>query len=89
MTEPATPLKLSVVVPCYNETKSIRQILEAVRKVDLPKEIIVVDDFSTDGCRDLLQGELKGLYDQLVLHEKNMAGRGAADRFRRTRAATW
>ena len=74
MTEPATPLKLSVVVPCYNETKSIRQILEAVRKVDLPKEIIVVDDFSTDGCRDLLQGELKGLYDQLVLHEKNMRG---------------
>lgn len=77
MTDPAAPLKLSVIVPCYNETKSIRQILEAVRKVDLPKEIIVVDDFSTDGCRDLLQGELKGLYDELVLHERNM-GKGAA-----------
>ncbi|MCC6739124.1 MAG: glycosyltransferase family 2 protein [Planctomycetia bacterium] len=74
---PAGPPRLSVVIPCYNEKKSIRDILEAVRKVDLPKEIIVVDDFSKDGTRDVLQGELKGLYDRLVLHEKNQ-GKGAA-----------
>ncbi|MCE9583258.1 MAG: glycosyltransferase family 2 protein [Planctomycetes bacterium] len=74
---PAGPLRLSIVIPCYNEQKSIRDILEAVRKVNLPKEIIVVDDFSKDGTRDLLAGELKGMYDKLVLHEKNM-GKGAA-----------
>ncbi|MEK7466102.1 MAG: glycosyltransferase family 2 protein [Planctomycetota bacterium] len=74
---PAGPMKLTVVIPCYNEKKSIRDILEAVRKVDLPKEIIVVDDFSKDGTRDLLNGELKGLFDKLVLHDKNR-GKGAA-----------
>jgi glycosyltransferase involved in cell wall biosynthesis len=74
---PGGRLKLSVVIPCYNETKSIRDILAAVRAVDLPKEIIVVDDFSKDGSRDLLQGELKPLFDRLVLHEKNK-GKGAA-----------
>ncbi len=74
---PAGPMRLTVVIPCYNEKKSIRDILEAVRKVDLPKEIVVVDDFSKDGTRDLLTGELKGLYDKLVLHEKNQ-GKGAA-----------
>ena len=74
---PAGPMRLTVVIPCYNEKKSIRDILEAVHKVDLPKEIIVVDDFSKDGTRELLNGELKGLFDKLVLHEKNK-GKGAA-----------
>lgn len=74
---PARPLKLTVVIPCYNELKSIRNILDAVHKVNLPKEIIVVDDCSKDGTRDLLQGELRGRFDRLVLHEKNQ-GKGAA-----------
>ncbi|NUN50965.1 MAG: glycosyltransferase family 2 protein [Candidatus Brocadiae bacterium] len=64
-------------MPCYNELKSIRNILDAVHKVNLPKEIIVVDDCSKDGTRDLLQGELRGRFDRLVLHEKNQ-GKGAA-----------
>jgi len=73
----APPLRLSVIIPCYNEMTSIRDILTAVRAVDLPKEIIVVDDFSRDGTRDLLQGELRSQFDTLLLHEKNQ-GKGAA-----------
>jgi glycosyltransferase involved in cell wall biosynthesis len=70
---------LSVVIPCYNETKTVRAILERVRTAApaLSKEIIVVDDMSTDGTRELLSGELRGLVDTLVLHERNR-GKGAA-----------
>lgn len=71
-------MKLSVVIPCYNELATIREIIAAVRNCGFPKiEIIVVDDFSTDGTRELLQGELRKKIDVLVLHEKNQ-GKGAA-----------
>jgi glycosyltransferase involved in cell wall biosynthesis len=71
-------LKLSVVVPCFNEKATISQLLDAVRNSGYPDlEIIVIDDFSTDGTRDLLAGELKPKFDKLVLHEKNQ-GKGAA-----------
>ncbi|TGK12867.1 glycosyltransferase family 2 protein [Leptospira fluminis] len=72
-------MKLSIVIPCYNEKQTIKNILETVRKVPFKaKEIIVVDDFSTDGTRELLRTPaFKKLYDRLVLHEKNQ-GKGAA-----------
>ena len=70
--------KLSIVIPCYNELSSIATILHAVRNAPVAeKEIIVVDDCSRDGTRDLLQGELAPLIDRLVLHEHNQ-GKGAA-----------
>ncbi|HUL95829.1 MAG TPA: glycosyltransferase family 2 protein [Usitatibacter sp.] len=71
-------VKLSVVIPCYNEAPTIARLLEAVRAAPWPvKEIIVVDDASTDGTRELLTGPLRGQVDQLALHERN-AGKGAA-----------
>jgi len=71
-------MKLSIVIPCYNEKSTIAEILEAVRASPWPeKEIIVVDDCSKDGTRDLLQGELRARLDRLVLHEVNQ-GKGAA-----------
>ena len=71
-------MKLSIVIPCYNETRTIASILEAVRNAPWPdKEIIVVDDCSSDGTRDRLEGELRGQVDRLVLHEVNQ-GKGAA-----------
>ena len=71
-------MKLSIVIPCYNETRTIASILEAVRAAPwADKEIIVVDDCSRDGTRELLQGELRAQIDQLVLHEVNR-GKGAA-----------
>ncbi|MBV8063533.1 MAG: glycosyltransferase family 2 protein [Nevskia sp.] len=67
------------MVPCYNELRTIEKVLRAVRASEpgLPLEIIVVDDCSTDGTRDLLQGPLRPLVDQLVLQPQN-GGKGAA-----------
>ena len=71
-------MKLSVVIPCYNEVSTIARIIAEVRASPHPeKEIIVVDDASTDGTRDKLSGELRPLIDQLVMHERNQ-GKGAA-----------
>lgn len=73
-------MTLSVVMPVYNEVRTIAAVIERVLKapVDLPKEIIVVDDASTDGTRELLQ-ELPPGEVRLVLHDVNQ-GKGAAIR---------
>ncbi|GMV07137.1 MAG: dolichol-phosphate mannosyltransferase [Gemmatimonadota bacterium] len=69
---------LSVVIPCYNEVSTVENLLRKVREVPLRMEVIVVDDGSGDGTRDLLPAlEREGLIDQLVFHEQN-AGKGAA-----------
>jgi glycosyltransferase involved in cell wall biosynthesis len=71
-------LKLSVVIPCYNERETISEIIQAVKRSGFESiEIIVVDDFSTDGSRDLLKNNLASEVDQVLFHEKNM-GKGAA-----------
>lgn len=71
-------MKLSVVVPCYNEQNTIAQLIRAVRNVsDLNLEIIVVNDASTDGTTAILQGELKSEIDILIQHDRNQ-GKGAA-----------
>ncbi len=69
-------MKLSVVIPVYNEKETIRDIYDAVRAVDIDKEIILVDDFSTDGTRQILQ-ELAGDNTRIFMHDRNM-GKGAA-----------
>ena len=73
---------LSVVIPCYNELDTIEAILEAVSASDIEsKEIIVVDDFSTDGTREKLRELSAALGDDVAVavayHEQNM-GKGAA-----------
>jgi len=71
-------MKLSIVIPCYNEAKTVRTIIERVRNSPYPdKEIIVVDDCSRDGTRDLLRTQLEPLVDKVIYHEMNM-GKGAA-----------
>jgi len=71
-------MKLSVVIPCYNERKTIRTLVEAVRAAPVAdKEIIVVDDCSTDGTRDLLKSEIEPLVDKIIYHPMN-CGKGAA-----------
>jgi glycosyltransferase involved in cell wall biosynthesis len=71
-------VELSVVVPCYNEARTLRRILEAIRASGIESlEVIVVDDCSTDGSVALLEGELRPLVDQLARHEVNR-GKGAA-----------
>ena len=71
-------VKLSVVIPAYNEIRSVETLLERVREVPLDLEVIVVDDGSTDGTRDLLlRLREEGLIDALIFQEVNQ-GKGAA-----------
>jgi glycosyltransferase involved in cell wall biosynthesis len=70
-------VRLSVVVPVYNEVRTVEQLLRKVREVPLWLEVIVVDDGSTDGTRDLLPRLEGTLIDRLVFHEVNR-GKGAA-----------
>jgi Glycosyltransferases involved in cell wall biogenesis len=67
---------LSVVIPVYNEVDTIREIHARVRAVDIDKEIVLVDDGSTDGTREILRG-MSDDTTKVVLHERNM-GKGAA-----------
>jgi hypothetical protein len=70
--------KLSVVIPCYNESATIAPLLARIARVDMPQmEVIVVDDGSTDGTTDLLRGDLSHVIDRLIIHRKNL-GKGAA-----------
>src|SRR6266513_6379833 len=71
-------MKLSVVIPCYNERQTIEALVEAVRAAPVEKvEMIVVDDGSTDGTRELLQAKPREWVDKIVLQERNF-GKGAA-----------
>ncbi len=70
--------KLSVVIPCYNEKTTIRTVIERVRAAPVESiEIIVVDDYSTDGTRELLKTELQPLADRVLFQDRNR-GKGAA-----------
>lgn len=69
-------MKLSVVVPVYNEQDTIATLIDRVRAVDLSKEIIVVDDGSTDGTRLVLES-LRSKVDKVILLDRNR-GKGAA-----------
>lgn len=68
--------KLSIVVPVYNERYTVKEIIRRINNVSIDKEIIIVDDGSTDGTRDVLQ-ELKQDNLRIVLKDKN-EGKGAA-----------
>jgi glycosyltransferase involved in cell wall biosynthesis len=71
-------MKLSVIIPCYNERATIETVVDAVRAAPVEDvEIIIVDDGSTDGTRELLEAKPHGWVDKLVLQQRNF-GKGAA-----------
>lgn len=75
------PFRLSVIIPVFNERPTIETLLRKVEEVELPDgvnvEIIVIDDFSTDGTRELLLDLQKNMEFSLLFHDQNM-GKGAA-----------
>lgn len=69
---------LSVVIPCYNEKDNIVKVVRRVRNAPVEnKEIIVVDDMSTDGTREIIEKELRPLVSKVIYHEVN-TGKGGA-----------
>ncbi len=73
--------KLSVLIPLYNEKLTLRELVRRVREVPIDKEIILIDDFSTDGSREIIRSEIEGHYpDVKVLYHDRNQGKGAAIR---------
>ena len=65
-------MKISVIIPCFNEEKTIEQIiLKVAQKIKEPSEMIVVDDCSTDNTRYILENKLKEKIKKIILNEKN------------------
>lgn len=75
---PLGDIKVSIVIPCFNESNSIMDIIKAVIDSPVPnKEIIIVDDCSTDGTREILKKQIASLVDKIIYQDKNQ-GKGAA-----------
>lgn len=71
-------MKLSVVIPCYNERATIREIVREVKNAPVEAlEIIVVDDASNDGSKEIIREQIEPIVDKVIYHQKNM-GKGAA-----------
>ena len=71
-------MKVSVVIPVYNEISTIDEIVRRVQDVDLERELIIVDDFSTDGTRERLEELAKVQEDVKVIYHDCNQGKGAA-----------
>lgn len=70
--------RLSIVIPIYNERGTLRELIRSVQAVESQKEIIAVDDGSTDGSRELLQELANTCQDLLALYHPTNRGKGAA-----------
>lgn len=76
-------MKLSIIIPVYNEANTIKAVIESVKEASTvecsSKEIIIIDDCSTDGTKEKLLTEVQAMVDKVLYHEKNK-GKGAAIR---------
>ena len=71
-------MSVSIVIPCYNEFATLEQVVDAVLASPLPeKEVIVVDDASTDGTAELIRTKLESRVARVIFHDRNQ-GKGAA-----------
>ena len=69
-------MKISIIIPCFNEVDTIEKIVEKVKSQNqYEKEIIIIDDFSTDGTREVIKRRLNEKIDKLLLNSKNF-GKG-------------
>ena len=68
--------KLTFIIPVYNEIKTIEKLIKKILKLNIKKQIIVIDDGSNDGTEQILR-KYKNLLDKLIIHKKNL-GKGAA-----------
>jgi glycosyltransferase involved in cell wall biosynthesis len=75
---PAITLRASIVIPCFNERETIVELIDRVLAVPIDKEVIVVDDCSTDGTRQLLEQRLSERRDIVLRLRARNGGKGAA-----------
>jgi glycosyltransferase involved in cell wall biosynthesis len=68
-------MKLSVIIPCYNEKKTILKVVKKLINLKLDLQIIIVDDFSTDGSSVIIKRYIEKKVDKVIYHKKNM-GKG-------------
>tara|TARA_B100001996_G_scaffold340328_1_gene293797 strand:- start:417 stop:1115 length:699 start_codon:yes stop_codon:yes gene_type:complete len=68
--------KISVIIPCYNEKNTIIQLIDVLNNLQVNKQIILVDDYSNDGTREIIEKNLTKKVDNVIFHEKNL-GKGA------------
>jgi len=69
-------MKVSVIIPCFNEKKTIKQLIKKVNKINIKKEIIIIDDGSFDGTATILQ-KIKNKNIKIIFKKKN-EGKGSA-----------
>ena len=69
--------KITILIPCFNESKTIEEVVLKTKQNEITdKEIIIVDDFSNDGSKEILKEKLSSKVDKIIYHEKNL-GKGA------------
>ena len=74
-------MKLSILIPVYNEVKTVEDVVAILQTLDIDEEIILVDDFSTDGTRDILKEKFENRSENIkVLYHEENKGKGAAIR---------
>jgi glycosyltransferase involved in cell wall biosynthesis len=71
-------LRASVIIPCFNERQTVNELIDRVVAVPVQKEVIVIDDCSTDGTRELLQKRVQERGDIILRLRKRNGGKGAA-----------
>ena len=69
-------MKLSIIIPCFNEEKTIAELINKIFNLDIKKQVIVIDDKSNDNSRDIIEKH-KHKVDKIIYHEKNL-GKGGA-----------
>jgi glycosyltransferase involved in cell wall biosynthesis len=70
-------MKLSIIIPCFNEKNTIYELIKIIQsEVNFSKEIILIDDCSTDGTRELIKNNIENFVDKVIYHKKNL-GKGA------------
>src|SRR5262245_3503130 len=79
LTGPKKDYTLSVLIPVYNEVHTLLELLDRVRDIEIKKEILMVDDYSTDGTRELMREQIEGKFpDVKVFYHEVNKGKGAA-----------
>ena len=65
-------MRVSIIIPCYNEESTIKQIINKINsETTIEKEIIVIDDYSNDKTREILENEIKQNVHKIILNDKN------------------